>query len=125
MVTSTCSLHVDVFVYRHVNRFLIIRNSNSNNIPKIFIKNTNLFQKVHATVWMDEKSEFESRQGQEAFLFSLIRSTALSHSNPVASGGFIPGLNQMGREGYHTPPYSTKVNNVCSYTYTLHVLMAW
>lgn len=74
MLTSTSSLHVDVFVYRHVNRFLIIRNSN--NIPKKFIQNINLFQKVHATVWMD-KSEFESQQGQEAFLFSEATKLAL------------------------------------------------
>lgn len=70
MVTSTCSLDVDVFIYRHVNRSLIIRNSNSNSIPKNFIKNIHLFQKVHTTGWTTEECEFESQQGQEVFLFS-------------------------------------------------------
>jgi rRNA pseudouridine-1189 N-methylase Emg1 (Nep1/Mra1 family) len=66
----TCTLHADVFVYHHVNRSLIIRNSNSNNVPKNFIKNIKLFQKVHDKGWMTEESEFESQQGQEVFLFS-------------------------------------------------------
>jgi len=75
----TCTLHVDVFVYRHVNRSLIIRNSNSisNKVPKNFIKNIKLFRKVHAKGWMTEESEFESQQGQEVFLFSEATKFAL------------------------------------------------
>ena len=77
---------------------------------------------------MTEESEFESQQGQECFLFSkAIKFALLPFHTQIQwlAVAFIPGVKQMGREGYHTLPYSTKVNNVCSYMSTPHVLMAW
>jgi len=57
------------------------------------------------------------------FLFATL-SSLLPHVYP--GGDLSPGIKQPGRETDHSLPYSAKVKNAWSYTFTpQYVFMAW
>jgi hypothetical protein len=75
------------------------------------------------------KRGFESRQGLGIFLFTTVSRPALGPIKPPihwVPGALSVGVKRPGREGDHSPPSSTEVKNVWSYTSSppvrLHIL---
>jgi hypothetical protein len=75
--------------------------------------------------------DFDSRQGQEIFLFSIASRPTMGPTEPPirvqeGSGGYFPGVKRPGSEANHLPPSSVKVKNEWSYTSTYpDVFIAW
>jgi hypothetical protein len=62
--------------------------------------------------WTIGESGFDSRQGQEIFLFSIMSRPALGPTQPPAQwvlAVFSLGVKRQGREADHSPPCSAKV----------------
>jgi hypothetical protein len=76
---------------------------------------------------MAEEQWFNSKQGQEIFLFST-EPTLLQEPNQPhiqqAQGGISLGVKQPGCEANHSPTSSEKVKNAWSYTSTPHALLS-
>jgi hypothetical protein len=56
-----------------------------------------------------ERPEFDSRQGQQIFLFSIASKEALGPNQPPIK--WVPGLKRQGRKANHPSPYSAQVKN--------------
>jgi hypothetical protein len=57
---------------------------------------------------------FDSRQGQEIFLYSTASGPTLGPTQSLMQcvpGAFSPGLKRQGREADHSPPSSAEVKN--------------
>jgi hypothetical protein len=74
-----------------------------------------------------ERSDFESRKGQDFSPFPVVQTGSGAHSASytVGIGGSFPGIKQPGSEADHSPPTSTDVKNPWIYTTTsTYVFMA-
>jgi hypothetical protein len=71
-----------------------------------------------ATGWTTERSEFESRLGQEFSLLYVVQTGSAVHPTSclMGTGGSSPGVKRQGREADHSPQASAEVKKVCIYT---------
>jgi hypothetical protein len=80
-----------------------------------------------AADWTTERSEFDSRYGQEFSLLLVVQTSCGVHpaSYPVCAGETLTRIKRPGRETRHSPPTSAEVKETWIYTSTpLYVLMA-
>jgi hypothetical protein len=71
-----------------------------------------------------ERSGFDSRQGEEIFLFSTASRPALGPTQPPIQwvpGGLSVGVKRLGREADHSHPSSAEVKNGGAIPPLLHV----
>jgi hypothetical protein len=54
---------------------------------------------------------FDSRQGQEIFLYSTSSRLTLGPTKPQLPIQWVPGIKRQGREANHLPPSSAEVKN--------------
>jgi hypothetical protein len=68
---------------------------------------------------------FESRQGQQIFLFSKTFRPALGPTQPPIKWipGFFAGVKHLGYEVDRSPPFSAEVKNEWSYISTPHICL--
>jgi hypothetical protein len=75
--------------------------------------------------WMTSV-QFPAESMMAFFLFATTGSGVYPASYSRGTRGFYPEAKQMWHEANYSPPSSTKVNNVWSYTSTSqYVFMAW
>jgi hypothetical protein len=69
---------------------------------------------------MTERSEFESRWGQEFSLLQIVQNGSEVHptSYPMGTGALSPGVKRPRREVDHSPPTSAEVKKMWIYTST-------
>jgi hypothetical protein len=66
------------------------------------------------SVYIKSYLSFDSRQGQETFLFSIASRSALGHTQPPIQwvpGALSPRMVRQGREADHSLPSSAEVKN--------------
>jgi hypothetical protein len=71
--------------------------------------------------WTTEKSELESRYGQEFSILHVVQTDSGGHptSYPLGTGALSPGVKRLGREADHSAPTSAKVEkNVALYIHS-------
>jgi hypothetical protein len=78
--------------------------------------------------WMTKESWFNSRYGQEIFLFSIASSPAVGPTQPPiqwALRAVFLGVKQPRHEADSPPPTSVKVKNGGTIPSLPHVFMVW
>jgi hypothetical protein len=77
--------------------------------------------------WTTTEPDFDSQQGKTFFSSYCVHISSEAHpaSCPIGTGGFSPGVKQLGHDAHHSSPSSVKVKNVwnCD-SISLYVFMA-
>jgi hypothetical protein len=73
-----------------------------------------------ATGWTTERSNFESRYGQEFLLLRVVQTGSGVHptSYTMGTGGSFPGVKRPGHEAHHSPATTAKVKKMWIYVAT-------
>jgi hypothetical protein len=69
-----------------------------------------------------EKLGFNSQQGQDFVVFSILSRQALEHTQPSLQ--WVPGTFSLENEADHSPSFSTEIKNMWIYSNSLYIFVA-